>query len=334
MLNMPIPIDCKFRVYPVELKSFKMGDCLISESIEVYNYENFKEYDPFDNYNNSSDNLYLRFISLNRNSQEIFEFIKEYGFLNTPNTSLISYGKRDEIFEEAIYDISFQINRMRFISEIAHRNKNTTADELYQLIINAFMYFSDDNFSIGRDFIDKKYLLEGNFLLSKATYEIKAHYASITNPDYKGKCDIAFFKEQFKDIFGENIALLNLVADNILVTAINREIRDVYSYLSMPSPGKREYIAKTKTPTLLSALYTMLYFDITQNKVVKKCANPKCNAYFEISYLRSDKKYCSNNCAQIIASKKYRIKEKDKREKEKKRLEELSNLELFQADSE
>lgn len=46
----------------------------------------------------------------------------------------------------------------------------------------------------------------------------------------------------------------------------------------------------------------------------KKCANPKCEKYFDVTATNTKKKYCCNRCATMVAKREYR----KRRRKDKK----------------
>ena len=63
-----------------------------------------------------------------------------------------------------------------------------------------------------------------------------------------------------------------------------------------------------KIPNLITAIYFSIFFLNPNFTLIKKCANPTCDAYFDV--LNSNKKriYCGPQCSNIISQRKYRKK--------------------------
>lgn len=64
--------------------------------------------------------------------------------------------------------------------------------------------------------------------------------------------------------------------------------------------------------SLKDAMYAEIFFKINPYNRIKKCANPTCNSYFTLSRDNSRKIYCSTSCAQLMAKRKQRTREKEK----------------------
>ena len=71
-----------------------------------------------------------------------------------------------------------------------------------------------------------------------------------------------------------------------------------------------EFLPNLKISSLLQAMYVELFFRITPYTNLRKCANPTCNAFFEVARDNSKKIYCSTRCAQLMAKRKQREREK------------------------
>lgn len=335
--------NCNFKVYKVELIQGYGRDYIqrvdwqepareIFHQIPHLNLTNYKpliepaivrEYDPFDNYNNQdfgdlSNRLYLHFASINQSKPEdILAFISDYGFLGIRDyeqlavrgSTPISKSSESDFQTENLDDIAFQIARMRYLINLAHRTSKATVDDLYLLILNAYMFNDNDAFRLGEDLIGLTSSLEESNLLLKNNYL----FIRLDN-NYKGVCDITYFKELYREFFGEDLHVLKQVADSIILRILNKEIMNLIPFIA-PSPSKdKQFYPKWQTSTLLSALYAMFYFDLTANKLIRKCANSGCNNYFDPSQRRFDTKYCEDACGKAVASRKYRAEVKAKRE--------------------
>lgn len=66
-----------------------------------------------------------------------------------------------------------------------------------------------------------------------------------------------------------------------------------------------------RIPTLLNAMYLELFFRLSPNGRIKRCANPTCNNYFEWNKSTPTKIYCSERCAKLMAKRKQREREKN-----------------------
>lgn len=71
--------------------------------------------------------------------------------------------------------------------------------------------------------------------------------------------------------------------------------------------------ADWKITTLLEAMYMELIVTFAPNTQIKKCANPTCNSYFDVGIGNSRKIYCSQRCALLMAKRKQRERDKQKR---------------------
>ena len=78
-----------------------------------------------------------------------------------------------------------------------------------------------------------------------------------------------------------------------------------------------ELTADWNVPTLLQAMYLELQVAFAPNVQVKKCANPTCNYFFDVGVGNTNKIYCSQRCALLMAKRKQRLREKNKKMSEK-----------------
>lgn len=65
--------------------------------------------------------------------------------------------------------------------------------------------------------------------------------------------------------------------------------------------------------SLLEAMYMELQVSFTPNIQIKKCANPTCNYFFEIGKENHKRIYCSQRCALLMAKRKQRERDRNKR---------------------
>ena len=67
-----------------------------------------------------------------------------------------------------------------------------------------------------------------------------------------------------------------------------------------------------KLPSLFSAMYFSLFYLDSSQVGLRKCANPTCNQYFEVSKTNSIKKYCDSfTCGNTVNQRRYQQKRRD-----------------------
>lgn len=71
--------------------------------------------------------------------------------------------------------------------------------------------------------------------------------------------------------------------------------------------------ANWRIPSLLDAMYLDAFFRLTPTTTVRRCANPTCSHYFTWSKSRKTRIYCSASCAELMAKRKQREREKAKK---------------------
>ena len=71
-----------------------------------------------------------------------------------------------------------------------------------------------------------------------------------------------------------------------------------------------QFLPNLQISSLMQAMYLELFFKITPYTNLRKCANPTCNAFFEVSRDNSKRMYCSTRCAQLMAKRKQRERER------------------------
>lgn len=72
-------------------------------------------------------------------------------------------------------------------------------------------------------------------------------------------------------------------------------------------------ISDWQISSLLEAMYMELMVTFSPNTQIKKCANPTCNFHFDVGIGNNRKIYCSRECAQLMAKRKQRFRDKAKK---------------------
>ncbi len=121
---------------------------------------------------------------------------------------------------------------------------------------------------------------------------------------------VVFDKElNFDTIFSEDYSEDDFIVltQAIIIDAINAKIRESTPELTLING---QLIPNWSFSSLTQAMYTELFFKINPYNRIRKCANPTCNGYFTLSKDNSRKIYCCNSCAQLMAKRKQRLREK------------------------
>ncbi len=128
--------------------------------------------------------------------------------------------------------------------------------------------------------------------------------------DFTPEKHVVFDKDlNFDTIFSEDYSEDDFIilTQSIIIDAINAKIRESTPELTLIDG---QLIPKWSFSSLTQAMYTELFFKINPYNRIKKCANPTCNGYFTLSKDNSRKIYCNNSCAQLMAKRKQRSREK------------------------
>jgi len=72
-------------------------------------------------------------------------------------------------------------------------------------------------------------------------------------------------------------------------------------------------ISDWQISSLLEAMYMELMVTFSPNTQIKKCANPTCNFHFDVGIGNNRKIYCSRECAQLMAKRRQRSRDKAKK---------------------
>lgn len=108
----------------------------------------------------------------------------------------------------------------------------------------------------------------------------------------------------------EALDILKSVCIYATETELNNALYYINPRIKVMSNGKLTgdwYISN-----LYIALCLDIYLSFASDKTFRKCSNPTCNKYFEVDPGDTRKKYCSTRCAQLMAKRKQREREKNK----------------------
>lgn len=145
-------------------------------------------------------------------------------------------------------------------------------------------------------------------------HDILRALAAVTaiNADSEGG-EISFDPELSK----ESLALAGVSWDMVSVAA-NACIADILNaQTGLITPELHYEDGKLSSDwhitTLLEAMYMELQVTFAPNTQIRKCANPTCNFFFDVGVGNTRKIYCSQRCALLMAKRKQRQRDKQRR---------------------
>ncbi len=111
------------------------------------------------------------------------------------------------------------------------------------------------------------------------------------------------------DLIKEKDHLIN-TAKGLLADIFKENLHRVYPEVSFTKENQLE--TSWRIPSLSDAMYLELFFRLTPTSTVKKCLNPTCPGYFQWSSSKPTKIYCAPECAELMAKRMQREREKCK----------------------
>lgn len=216
-------------------------------------------------------------------------------------------------------------NMLRYCLLLLLNAPAQTVDEYHQ---NSTADFSDE-FAISKEKMSDRPLLEAikAFINTPDIFSVKYHdlevpffiellwrTCSLCDNMSISIEDIINSKTNASDLFlmqdTDFQATLHTCTGIIIADEINFAVCDVKPYLRVLSNGdfKGDWII----PDLVSAIYMDIFLKNANSILLKKCENPTCGEYFETTIENTTKKYCSARCAQLMAKRKQREREKAK----------------------
>lgn len=118
--------------------------------------------------------------------------------------------------------------------------------------------------------------------------------------------DGTFKEELYNEINKDSKLLKALIKISKLI--LEYEFRNNLSKVT-PTFNVEEMKPDWKLPSLYSALYFSLFYMNSKEENLRKCANPNCGQYFQVSKTNSIKKYCSILCTNSVSQRKYQKKQ-------------------------
>ena len=109
---------------------------------------------------------------------------------------------------------------------------------------------------------------------------------------------------------GMDQSILKTCSEIVISDTINYVINDIKPCFHVLPNG--DFQGDWIIPDLHSALYLDVFLRNANSILLKKCENPTCDEYFEATFENKTKKYCSQRCANLMAKRMQREREKSK----------------------
>lgn len=119
--------------------------------------------------------------------------------------------------------------------------------------------------------------------------------------------EIIFTKNGIKELSLENRVEMRNLGKEVLCAVINDGLHAITPMLSFDG---KELKGDWELNFQMAGIFMEIYMEITNQFLVRQCANPTCGKFFSVSRNRPNKIYCGKRCALIIAKRKERARKK------------------------
>lgn len=179
-------------------------------------------------------------------------------------------------------------------------------DEYITLPINCKISLLVENFHYVLKTYNYKY--EGIFLNYIDLLSPIIHVTTIAISDDKIVSTMTSCSEIIQTYSDIDFEVLMRCAREIIESEMRIHVYNVYPNFIVSKEG---YNSGWNFTNLFAALYMKIQLIYLNSRALKKCENPTCNEYFELPSNNTVKKYCSTRCAQLMAKRKQREREKE-----------------------
>lgn len=259
---------------------------IIDDKFVCINTEgNYVKYNALkDFYAIPDERVYIKMANINpASTDEILSFYDEYGFLDTRLESYQSISPEDQ-FNYGREDVTKIIKEIRIIRQVLDIYAYIlSADEVKSPLthMDIYRYILNMNFN---NFEESTYL---SLIWEIQLQSIFPQYESDTNEDIKKRSTPTSIQLMPKK------QLLDCLR-NILCAMVNKKLGSPSFQLKVEN---NQIIQEFHCSSLVSIMFLQLYIDISNDRIVKKCANSNCGKYFVVRPSKGNKKYCCWNCA-------------------------------------
>lgn len=288
-----------------EITLYKMPCRIIKDDIYFIPTDprKLKIFYPFDYYECQNEpSLYLQFISIDEtNLKQISDFINRFGYIEE-----YTIDENDPVREKIrlLIDTAINMGKTEFDSEAQALILQLSRCS-YNDLLNIPLKNKYQSYILQMRSIAKLWKSQNNDEIIEALTDMVNYGVQITPPFCLSnvlKLDIG------KAAFDENkYSILSMVFDWML--------KNTNTVLKWDSVNKKFY-SSWKCNDLLTVMYVMMFMDVTNNKVIRKCENDTCGKFFEVKGNYKDKIYCDNKCARAQAQREYRKRIKTDKESE------------------
>lgn len=198
--------------------------------------------------------------------------------------------QRIEYFEiyDSVYKKIIKFDKEKYIEILENQSLHNWHRNLLRVYKNKNQLISDSKWHILADFLfhlvyDYVIFEENNITLNRI----------FENSLYE---DLKRDKEMFDALIYSSKLLLSEEFENNL-----KSVHPIYNVVDMKPDWK--------LPSLFSTMYFSLFYLDSSQVGLRKCANPNCNQYFEVSKTNSIKKYCDSfTCGNAVNQRRYQQK--------------------------
>lgn len=123
--------------------------------------------------------------------------------------------------------------------------------------------------------------------------------------------EILFKEDVIKAPDAKDRAEMQRLGKEVLCDVINDGLRAITPILRFEEPTLK---GDWELNFQMAGIFMEIYMDITNQFLVRQCANPTCGNFFSVSRNRPNKIYCSRECALLVAKRKERARKKARAE--------------------
>jgi len=228
---------------------------------------------------NLGEDVYLQFAGINETSNdEIVWFMSKYGPLGIHKDKLwTDIMLSSPIYNEILEEVSIVQAHIRLMREVINlRNLYIQQSEDIELLVAGLSNMIDIITFLNSQDIPLSSISDDEIICKHLSTAIETRFkdeTEFTNNPYNNRL---------------------LGGAGLIVTYVVNSFLTHVSCAVIPSP-EHKFFGESRPDSLLTAMYVMLYDDLIQGRMIKKCSNEKCSKFF----VSTDKRkiYCDRLCA-------------------------------------
>lgn len=209
--------------------------------------------------------------------------------------------QQEDTFNKTTQEIGGQLLEVRLVYDYVMNQEIPIELESYREMK------SDDHYigcrGILNAYFNKENIFHDNefaWLLEDFLFQFITRYAVFHASDVR--LDGTFEEELYNDFSSDEPMMKALmeISQKLLIHEFDIMLSDV-----KPTYNVEELKPDWKLPSLHSAMYFSLFYLDEKNYDLRRCANPNCNQYFQVSKTNSRKKYCCIECTNATGQRAY-----------------------------